>query len=430
MNAVGLTFTVVAGILLFQLPRRWAFFPLLMGTNYMTRGQVLEVGAFHFTVISVLVASGFVRIILRGERIAGGINILDKMVIAWALWLALSSAFHTASVLVFRVGLIWTELGTYFLFRVFIRDPEDLIRIFKTVSIILLPVAALMLIERLTGINYFAGLGGVHEEASFRHGHFRAQGPFAHAILAGTVGAMCLPMAMYLWRSSRKLSILGMAGASVVIFASGSSGPVIMVLATLIALGLWKAQKRVRVIVCVALIATLALDMVMSDPVYFLMARIDITGGSAGWYRAALIQSAIYHLDEWWFAGTDYTRHWMPTGIYANEANTDITNHILQMGVWGGLPLVILLMGILVAAFSIISTTLRLNTNAPREQQFLIWTLGAILFGHVANFFSISYYDQSIVYYYLLLAGIALYHSRVIVTERLQPIVRRTARVA
>src|SRR5881394_1737425 len=188
MNAIGFLFTFVAGILLLGLPRRWAFLPLLMGATYMTRGQVLEMGPFHFTVIRILVLFGLVRVILKKERIVGGINILDKMVIAWAMWLALSSAFHTAGAFVFRIGIFWTELGTYFLFRVFLREPEDLIRLFKTVGILLLPVAVLMLIERLTGTNYFAGLGGVYAEAAFRQGHFRAQGPFAHAILAGTVG--------------------------------------------------------------------------------------------------------------------------------------------------------------------------------------------------------------------------------------------------
>ena len=427
MNAIGFLFTFVAGILLLGLPRRWAFLPLLMGATYMTRGQVLEMGPFHFTVIRILVLFGLVRVILKGERIAGGINILDKMVIAWAIWLALNSAFHTAGVFVFRIGLFWTELGTYLLLRVFLREPEDLIRLFKAVGILLLPVAVLMLIERLTGTNYFAGLGGVYPEAAFRQGHFRAQGPFAHAILAGTVGAGCFPMALYVWRINRWTSLLGLAAASVVVFASGASGPIMMVLATLFALALWKVQKWMRVFVWLGLAAIVVLQIVMNDPVYFLIARIDITGGSTGWHRAALIQSAIYHLDEWWLAGTDYTRHWMPTGIYASQTQADITNHILQMGVWGGLPLVFLLIGVLVAAFSIVSKALKLNKNASRDQRFLVWTLGAILFGHVANFFSISYYDQSIVYYYLLLAGVALYHSKVIVTERLQPIARTTA---
>ena len=69
--------------------------------------------------------------------------------------LILSSAFHTASVSVFRVGLIWTELEITSSF-VCSSGAKDLIRIFKTVGVLLLPVAALMLIERLTGTNYFA----------------------------------------------------------------------------------------------------------------------------------------------------------------------------------------------------------------------------------------------------------------------------------
>ncbi len=401
--------------MLFRLPRKWAFLPLLMGAALMTRGQVLELGVVNFPVVRVLATIGFLRVFSRGERIAGGINILDKMLIGWAVWLVLSSGFHSESVLVVRVGMVWTELGNYFLLRVFIRDQEDVYRVFKTVGILLVPVGLLMLIERIWGTNHFAVLGGVFANAIRRHGHFRAQGPFAHAILAGTVGAMCFPMALYLWKSDRKYCIIGAASSGAVVYSSGSSGPMMMVFATLFAFALWKVRTWMRVLLWSAFIATLVLDIVMKDPVYFLLARIDITGGSTGWHRAALIQSSLNCLGEWWFAGTDYTRHWMPTGIHANAIHTDITNHILQMGVWAGLPLVFLLIGSLVAAFSIVGKALRLNKNAPKDQLFMIWVLGAILFGNVTNFFSICYYDQTIVFYYTLLAAIASYHGKVLV---------------
>ena len=93
--------------------------------------------------------------------------------------------------------------------------------------------------------------------------------------------------------------------------------------AALCALALWKARTWLRAILWLGLIGILALDAVMNDPVYFLMARIDITGGSTGYYRAALIRSAIEHLSEWWLVGTDYTRHWMLTGISVNQASAD-----------------------------------------------------------------------------------------------------------
>jgi hypothetical protein len=140
--------------------------------------------------------------------------------------------------------------------------------------------------------------------------------------------------------------------------------------------------------------------------VYFLMARIDLTGGSTGWHRAQLIRSATEHLAEWWAVGTDYTRHWMPTGIHANEFHTDITNHFLEMGVWGGLPLLICFVLILSAAFRAVGTALRQHEGLSPRQGFLIWTIGVMLFGQVMTFWSISLFDQSVSFFYLVLATI------------------------
>jgi hypothetical protein len=144
----------------------------------------------------------------------------------------------------------------------------------------------------------------------------------------------------------------------------------------------------------------------MKDPPYFLLARIDITGGSTGYFRAQLIKSTIEHFNEWWLAGTDFTRHWMPSGIPANGEHTDMTNYYIQMGVWGGLLLMLLFISLLVAGFNRIGKALQANKNAPADRQFLIWTLGAILFGHVTTFVSISYFDQTVVFLYLALACI------------------------
>jgi hypothetical protein len=38
--------------------------------------------------------------------------------------------------------------------------------------------------------------------------------------------------------------------------------------------------------------------------------------------------------------------------------------------------------------------------------RFLAWTLGSILFAHVMNFFSISLFDQSVAFFYVVLGGI------------------------
>ncbi|MGZ8941320.1 MAG: hypothetical protein ACXW00_00950 [Methylobacter sp.] len=407
MNPIGLIFTLVASALLLTLPKRLAAIPLLMGAAYMTRGQELEVGLAHFPVVRILVMVGVFRVMSKGERITGGLNHVDRFLILWAIWLFSSSVFHTSGAWVFRAGMIWSDLGSYFLFRIFIQDTEDILRIFKNLCVILIPVTVLMLLEKITGKNFFAALGGVNPMAALRDGHFRAQGPFAHAILAGTAGAGCFPMALYFWNRQRKYALLGMFSAGGIVFASTSSGPIMMVFLTLFGLMLWKVSKYLSAIRWMALMAIIGLDAIMKDPVYYLMAQIDLGGGSKGWHRARLIESSIEHLNEWWLAGTDYTRHWMPTGVHSNEVHTDITNHLLAMGVMGGLPLMFLWIMVLIATFAAVGKALRQNENTPVEQRFLIWTLGAIMFGHVANYFSISYFDQSIVFFYLLLASIS-----------------------
>jgi len=406
LNAIGLLFTLVFSAFLVALPRRLAAIPLLIGAAYMTRGQVLDIGPAHFDVVRILVTVGFFRAVLKEESITR-MNSIDRMLILWAIWLIVSSAFHTSEAWVFRAGMVWTELGCYFLFRIFVQDAEDVLLIFKVLCVALIPVAVLMLLEKSTGRNYFGVLGGTSEVVDFRHGHFRARGSFAHAILAGSVGATCFPMALYLWKKYHKLALAGLFSTVGIILASTSSGPIMMVLFILFGLVIWKLRKYLGAIRWLGITAVIALDVVMKDPVYFLMARIDISGGSQGWFRARLIQSSIEHLDEWWLAGTDYTRHWMSSGIPANSVSADITNHFLGMGVMGGLPLMFLFIMVLVAGFGKVGRALRENESASMEQRFLIWTLGTILFGHVMNFWSISLFDQSVVFFYLILACIS-----------------------
>ena len=153
--------------------------------------------------------------------------------------------------------------------------------------------------------------------------------------------------------------------------------------------------------------AVVALQIVMTAPVYYLMARIDFTGSSTGLHRAALIQSAVEHFSEWWVAGTDYTRHWMATGVDWSPDHSDITNHYIKMGVIGGMPLMIAFIAILVEGFRVVQKTLGISKNTRFEVRYMAWSMGAILFGHAVTFISVSYFDQSMNFYLMVVAGIA-----------------------
>lgn len=390
------------------LPRQWAAIPLIVGATYMSMDSSIDVAGVHFTGSRVLLIFGILRVLTRREPIAGGLNNLDRVLIAWGVWTVCSCCFHEdiVSALVFRLGMVLNILGFYFLIRVFVQDRESFLRVCKIIIIALIPIAIEMTYEAKTGRNFFSVFGGVSDFSDIRGGKVRAQGPFDHSILAGTVGAVCLPLALLLWKSSRHLALLGLVATLCMVLASRSSGPAMTVIFVVIGLGLWRFRKYMRLIRWSAVLGVLVLAMVMNAPVYYILDRIDITGHSTGWHRAALIQGAITHVDDWWLGGTDYTRDWTPEAGY-DKNDTDITNHYIRMAVWGGLPMMVLFIWSLVITFRMVSKALRDNRSAPFQVQFLFWTLGCILFGHITAMVSISYFDQTVFFLYFVLAAVA-----------------------
>lgn len=406
MSGLTILFLVLNALALLALPRRWAALPLLIGACYMTLGQAIEVGPFSFTVIRILALVGFVRVLLRGERPAGGMNGLDWLMLAWAAWALTSSVFHNEpqKAWVFRLGLVYNTIGFYFLIRCFCHGLEDAVQLILSTAILLTPVALEMVHEQMTGRNLFSAFGGVPEEVVVRNDRLRSQGPFAHAILAGTIGAVCVPLMTGVWRKTFWLPKVGLTACLVMVITSASSGPLMSLLLSGLALLLWPWRHLTRQMRIAAVAGYLLLDLVMKAPAYYLIARIDLTGGSTGWHRAYLIESSLKHLQEWYLAGTDYTRHWMPTGVSWSPDHTDITNHYLQLGVVGGLPLMILFIAILCRAFSYIGHVLHFTSGSLWEDQFLFWALGASLFAHATTCISVSYFDQSFLFLYLDLA--------------------------
>jgi len=355
-----------------------------------------------------LIAAGGVRIIIRREKLVGGRNSLDWLMLGWASWLVISSVFHKdpSAALVFRLGLALDACGIYFLVRIFCQSLDDVVMICRITVVVLMLVAVEMLYEKLAVHNLFSAVGGVDKIPEIRKGIIRASGSFAHPIIAGTVGSVCLPLIIGLWQQNRKTAFVGIVVCVVMLFASGSSGPIMGALAGLGALFMWRWRHWMRLVRWTAVIGYIMLDFLMKDPAYYIIARIDLVGGSTGWHRAALIEAAFKNLHEWWLGGTDYTRHWMPTGVPWSPDHTDITNYYLHMGVVGGVPLMLLFVAILAKGFSYVRQTLQQLDDLLPGSCFMVWALGSSLFVHAVTCISVSYFDQSFGFLYLTLAAI------------------------
>lgn len=415
MNELATVFVIGNAAAILLLPLRWAPLPLLVGACYMTLGQGVELGSLSFPVIRILIAVGVLRILVSGRGLAGGVMALDALMLAWAAWALASSVFHddVSATLVHRAGLVYNACGVYFLLRVFCRSAEDVFNLCRITAILLIPLAMEMLFERSTGRNLFAVFGGVDELSAVRNGSIRAQGPFAHPILAGSVGAASLPLMLALWRRHRLTSIAGVAACLTMVFASASSGPILGALLALAALAMWRWRGLVKSLRWLAVLGYLALELAMNAPAYYLLARLDVTGNSTSWHRAELINAAVEHLSEWWLGGTDYTRHWIQYGIGWSENHIDVTNYYVMMGIYGGLALLLLFIAVLLGGFSLVGRHLRRldDADAAPRTAFLMWSLGATLFAHAANFMSVSYFDQSVLFLYLALAAICAVHQ-------------------
>jgi hypothetical protein len=216
-----------------------------------------------------------------------------------------------------------------------------------------------------------------------------------------------------LWKEHRLLTLLGITACVAIVVASASSGPILSAAAGLFALWTWRHRTRLRLMRWSAVVGYVLLDLVMKDPAYFLVARIDLAGGSTSWYRARLIQSAFEHLSEWWLIGTDNTREWMWVVVSWSPNHTDITSHYIQMGVWGGLPLLILFVLVLLKGFSRIGHAYRSFTSS-KHTLFALWTVGSSLFALTVTGLSVSYFDQSIIFLYLVLGIIGALRSAVL----------------
>jgi hypothetical protein len=421
MSPLAIFFVLLNVVALLALPRRWAPIPFLIGACYMTLTQHVDLGPFSFTTIRLLIAAGVVRVVMRGERLVGGLNGMDRIMLIWAGWAIFSSAFHTTTSegnpLTFRLGLVYNVLGIYFLFRVFLQSVDDVIHLVKVAACVLVPVALEMVQEHATKRNLFSVFGGVPGFSWIREGKLRAQGPFAHPILAGTVGAVCLPMMVGLYRLHARTALIGGLACLSMVFASSSSGPLMSLFVGIGALGLWRWRHLSRQMRIAAVLGYIMLESVMAAPAYYIIARINIIGSSTGWHRARLIEMGIAHLNEWWLAGTDYTRHWMPTGVSWSPDHTDITNYYLKMGVIGGLPLMGLLIAALLLGFQYIGQSLRLSEKESWEQRFMIWSVGAALLSHVATCVSVSYFDQSYIFLFVNLALIGSLRSAILLQE-------------
>ena len=179
INGLGLAFTLLMCLLMLVLPRRFALVPVIILTCYMTMGERLMVAGANFTMIRIVTMAGWTRIIFRGEVRLLKLNPIDKAVVAWAISsiVMYTLLWQTGQAFINRMGFAYDSFGLYFLFRYLVLDLNDIKRTVRILAILIVPLAAAMLAEKMTGRNVFAVFGGVMEFTRTRDGSAPPRGP-------------------------------------------------------------------------------------------------------------------------------------------------------------------------------------------------------------------------------------------------------------
>jgi hypothetical protein len=163
-----------------------------------------------------------------------------------------------------------------------------------------------------------------------------------------------------------------------IVYLCASSTPLLGLILGCMAWAAWMVRDLMRPIRWAALLGLIGLHMIMTKPVWHLLARASVVGGSTGWHRYALIDRAIQHVGEWWLFGTRSTAHW-------GRQMFDITNQYVREGVKGGLLALILFITLMSLAYGG-AGRLRKATARLRYAPRLAWGLGAAIFAHMAMF--------------------------------------------
>jgi hypothetical protein len=411
---------ILAVLLVFLLPRRWVLVPLMFAI-FLLPTQSFVIGGFHLFVSRILILAGLGRSIASRSHdsplFGGGYNAVDTLFILYAIFhvSAFVLLYQQLGALANQFGFLWDLLGGYLLMRFLIRDDDDIQRTIKIFSVVATVLAATLLYEKFYDVNLYGFIAGHPIIPEIRNGSIRAQGPFHHAILAGTFGATLLPLFFWLWKSgkSKVLGLIGMFASSATTLASASSTPASAYLAAILAICFWPIRGRMRMVRWGIVIAILALNMVMRAPVWWALEHVDLAGGSAGEHRAELVDNFIRHFGDWWLIGTKDNANW-------GFEMWDQSNQYIADGETGGLATFICLIGVISVSFRRLGLSRRfLQGDATGE--WYIWLLGAALFSHCVAFLGISYFDQTRVTWYALLAMISVATAPLLKARGLSP---------
>jgi len=196
------------------------------------------------------------------------------------------------------------------------------------------------------------------------------------------------------------LAGIGAVSVTVMALTCACSTPLLSYIAGVTGVCTWPLRRYMRWVRWGLVIGLVSLSLVMNAPVWYVVAHASAVEGSSGYHRAELIDTFLRNSGDWWLFGTKSNGAW-------GNMMFDTSNQYVNFGVTGGLLCLMSFIGIISSSFAGLGRTRRLVDGNDRWWERFLWFLGAALFVNVVAFFGISYFDQTRVAWFALLAMIS-----------------------
>ena len=364
----------------------------VIGMCFVPADQAIVIAGLDFKVLRIFALVGCLRIALKSEKGRFKFNQMDWLFMGWVLigTLAYLALWGTMQAFIYKLGMLIDTFLLYYVFRVYLREFNDIKRAMLTLVASMIVLTPLIMIEHIAGVNPFSIMG--RDVISIREGRTRCSGAFSHAILLGSFAASIVPISIALLksnlskkRSNKNFYILGVICSIYVTIASASSGPILALAAGLLSVLAFRYRKYTGKITYGLIILAVLLHMVMKAPVWHLISRIDLTGGSTGYHRFYLIDQTIKNFGEWALIGVKGVEHW---GVWYG----DVTSMYIAQGVNGGIVTMILFIWMIVLCMRVSWKYSMLKMD--KGKQWIIWGFFCSFLTHSASFLSVAYFGQ------------------------------------
>lgn len=389
---------------------RVALLGMMASVLFLTQVQQVAVAGLNIYSVRFLELAGFIRVMSRGEFVFKNLNKIDRALLVLYLFTPIVYCLRSTQGQAYIIGESVDAFLCYFTFRGLIHEMKDFELFLRGFILLLVPYALMVLFESMTHHNAFAFIGGGLFDWT-RGDRFRCVGSFRNPDLLGTLGATFAPLYVGLAciRRNRMVAVIGLILCLVIVWASNSGGPLCTTAIGFAGWAFWFVRTRMQLVRRGMAFGLIVLAMVMKAPIWYLLSRIsEITGGD-GWHRSYLIDVSVQHLGTWWLAGMPIidTSDWF---AYSLGTGADICDVFISFGLNAGLGAIVLLVLLLVKGFSAVGKALDSIGSGfvePTEMEFMLWGFGAMLAGHIANWFGITYFDQSYVIWFMQLAALS-----------------------